>query len=227
MKRVLLASAGVLAMAWATTAGAADLPRRTEIPTKAPAYLATVYNWTGLYLGINGGGAWGRSGFESTAAPTGSFNVSGGLVGGTLGYNWQVNQAVFGLETDLDWTNIKGSSTVNCPTGCQTKNTWLGTTRARLGFAAGNGFLPYLTGGVAYGDIKASVPGFAGASSTKAGWTVGAGLEFAVAGNWTAKAEYLYVDLGKMDCGALCGTAAPDPVKFNANILRAGLNYRF
>jgi outer membrane immunogenic protein len=226
MKRVLFAGVGILAMGLAGTAGAADLPRRTEIPTKAAAYMAQVYNWTGLYLGINGGGAWGRSSFDGGLG-TGSFNTSGGLVGGTLGYNWQVNQAVFGLETDLDWTNISGTSTTNCAPGCQTKNTWLGTTRGRLGYAAGNGILPYLTGGLAYGNIKASVPGFAGASTTKAGWTVGAGLEFALASNWTTKAEYLYVDLGKIDCGAACGVPAPDNVKFNAHILRAGLNYRF
>ncbi len=226
MKRVLFASVGILVTALAGTAGAADLPRRTEMPAKAPAYLATpIYNWTGLYLGLNGGGGWGRSSFTGVPA-TGDFNVSGGLIGGTLGYNWQVAQAVFGLETDLDWSNIRGTTTTNCAPGCQTRNTWLGTTRGRLGYAMDR-FLPYLTGGVAYGDIRASVPGFAGASTNKTGWTLGGGLEFALASNWTAKAEYLYVDLGKFDCGTACGTAAPDNVKFNANILRAGLNYRF
>ncbi len=229
MKRVLLASAGILITALVGTAGAADLPRRTQMPAKAPAYVAApIYNWTGLYIGINGGGGWGRSSWDNATLPTGSFNTSGGLVGGTAGYNWQANQLVFGIETDLDWSNIRGTSFTNCPAGCETKNTWLGTTRARLGYAAGNGILPYLTGGLAYGNIRASTPGFAGASTTKAGWTAGAGVEFALAGNWTAKAEYLYVDLGQFDCGTACGAVVPpDNVKFNANIVRAGLNYRF
>ncbi len=228
MKRVFLASAGVLLSALVGTAGAADLPRRAAAPVKAPApaYVAPIYNWTGVYLGLNAGGAWGRSSWDNATSPTGGFNTSGALVGGTLGYNWQANQMVLGLETDLDWTNIRGTTFANCAFGCETKNTWLGTTRARLGYAAGR-WMPYVTGGLAYGDIRASTPGFAGANTTKAGWTAGAGLEFALAGNWTAKAEYLYVDLGKFDCGTACGAPAPDNVKFNANIVRAGLNYRF
>jgi outer membrane immunogenic protein len=223
MKRVLLSAVAMAALIG--SASAADLPRRVETITKAPAYVAPVaYNWTGLYLGINGGGAWGRSSFDGVPG-TGTFTTSGGLIGGTLGYNWQMNQVVFGLETDLDWSNMRGSAACGLTT-CQTRNTWLGTTRGRIGFAMDR-FLPYVTGGVAYGDIRASVPGFAGANTTKTGWTLGAGLEFAVAGNWTAKAEYLYVDLGKFDCGTACGGLAPDNVRLNANVLRAGLNYRF
>ncbi len=223
MKRVLLSTAAMAALIG--SAAAADLPRRAEQVTKAPAYQAVpIYNWTGLYIGINGGGGWGRSSFDGVPG-TGSFNVSGGLVGGTLGYNWQVGQAVWGLETDLDWSNIRGSAPCGV-TSCETRNSWLGTVRGRLGYAADR-WMPYITGGLAYGDIRASVPGFAGANTTKAGWTLGGGLEFALAGNWTAKAEYLYVDLGKFDCGTACGAPAPDNVRFNSHIVRAGLNYRF
>jgi outer membrane immunogenic protein len=215
-------------MALAGTAGAADLPRRAEMPAKAPAYLAApIYNWTGLYLGLNGGGGWGRSSWDSTLAPTGDFNTSGGVIGGTAGYNWQMGQAVFGLEGDIDWSNIRGTaSTAACPPGCETRNTWLSTVRGRLGYAADR-WMPYITGGVALGDIRANFPGAIGGSASKAGWTVGGGLEFALAGNWTAKAEYLYVNLGTFDCGANCGTAGPDNIKFNANIVRGGINYRF
>jgi outer membrane immunogenic protein len=225
MKRVLFASVGVLMAAMTGAAVAADLPRRTEMPAKAPAYVTPVaYNWTGLYIGINGGGIWGHSSFTA-APPTGDFTVSGGLIGGTLGYNWQMNQVVFGLETDLDWSGARGSAACGTAT-CQTRNTWLGTARGRVGYAMDR-FLPYLTGGLAFGDIRASSSGLAGATSTRSGWTVGGGLEFAVANNWTAKAEYLYVDLGKFDCGTACGGVPPDNVKLNANVLRAGLNYRF
>src|SRR5476651_2428867 len=106
MKRVLLASVGVLTLAALVgPAGAADLPaRRYEPPpARAPAF-APVYNWTGFYIGVNGGGGWGRSRWDSADA----FNISGGLVGGTLGYNYQVGQLVWGVEGDIDWSNIKG-----------------------------------------------------------------------------------------------------------------------
>jgi outer membrane immunogenic protein len=223
MKRVLLSTVGVLALAaMVGSAAAADLQRRYEPPlTKAPIY-NPIYSWTGFYLGINGGGGFGRSTWDRAD----SFNVSGGLVGGTVGYNWQYGQVVFGLEGDIDWTNIKGSTVTSCPGGCQTSNTWLATVRGRLGYAFDR-FLPYITGGLAVGDIRASVPGFAGASTTNAGWTLGGGVEFAFLPNWTAKAEYLYVDLGKFDCGLSCGVTTPDNVSLRTNIVRGGINYRF
>ena len=96
--------------------------------------------------------------------------------------------------------------------------------RGRLGYAAGR-FMPFVTGGAAFGDIRASTPGLGGGNATTAGWTVGAGIEFALVGNWTAKAEYLYVDLGKL---SFVGCGAPvDNVSFTANIVRGGINYRF
>jgi outer membrane immunogenic protein len=224
MKRVLLT--GVAIAALIGTATAADLPRRAEMPAKAPAYIAApLYNWTGFYLGINGGGGWGRSSWDAATTSTGNFDLSGGLIGGTAGYNWQMGQVVFGLEGDIDWSNIRGTTTVTCPTGCETRNTWLATARGRLGYAADR-FMPYITGGAAFGDIRANVAG-GGASTTKTGWTAGGGVEFAIAGNWTAKAEYLYVDLGRFDCGAACGAVPPENVSFKANIVRAGVNYRF
>ncbi len=90
----------------------------------------------------------------------GSFKTSGGLVGGTLGYNWQVGQAVFGLEGDIDWSNIRGSAFCGGVTSCETKNDWLGTVRGRLGYAFDR-FMPYVTGGLAVGDIKTSIAGSA------------------------------------------------------------------
>ena len=110
----------------AAPANAAERPRRYE--QRAPAYSA-VYNWTGFYLGINGGGGFGRSSFDGPAAPTGNFNTSGGLVGVTAGYNWQVNQAVFGIETDIDWTSIRGRTNNNRAPGVQTRHTPLGRDR--------------------------------------------------------------------------------------------------
>ena len=148
------------------------------------------------------------------------------MVGGTIGYNWQSAQWVFGLEGDINWTNIEGSTNTLCPAGCRTENSWLATARARVGYAV-NRVLPYVTGGLAVGDINASTPGFTGAEDTKIGWTVGGGLEFVIAGNWTAKAEYLYVDLGKFNCGLGCGAFVTDNVSFTTHIARGGVNFRF
>jgi outer membrane immunogenic protein len=218
MKRLFLACGVLVALAGA--AAAADLPPRAA-PSyyKAPAYVPA-YTWSGFYIGVNGGGAFGSSAWDSA----GSFNTTGGLVGGTLGYNYQIGQAVLGVEGDLDWAKIQGSNAV-----AQTSDTWLSTVRGRLGYAADR-FLPFVTAGGAFGDIRATpaAPGLSGGSQTNAGWTVGGGLEFAVAGNFTLKAEYLYVDLGKFNCGGGClAGAATDNVSFTTNIVRAGLNYRF
>jgi outer membrane immunogenic protein len=219
MKRVFLATVGVLALA--ATAGAADLSTRRYNPP--PAYMP-LYNWTGFYLGLNGGAAWGRSRWSGTG--TGNFNLSGGMIGGTIGYNWQNGPWVFGLEGDIDWTNIGGTTTTACAVGCKTQNSWLATARGRVGYAI-NRFMPFVTGGLAVGDIDARVGGVSAATNTNAGWTVGGGLEFAIAGGWTAKAEYLYVDLGNFNCGVACTGVTPDNVSFHAHIARGGVNFRF
>jgi outer membrane immunogenic protein len=226
MKRLVLAGLGALAIvAAAGSANAADMPRRAA-PAPAPVYKAPpyqAYNWTGLYAGINGGYGFGNSNVSGFPG-TGDFDVNGGMVGGTLGYNWQTGPVVFGLETDLDWSGMKGSAACGA-FNCETKNTWLGTTRGRIGYAWDR-FMPYITGGAAYGNVKASSL-LGSTSDTNFGWTVGAGAEFALAGNWTAKLEYLYADLGDVDCGAACTLTPPANVDFHTNIVRAGLNYRF
>ena len=222
MRSVLLTTVALLAVA-ATAAVAADLPR--AVPARAPAYLPIGYNWTGFYVGINGGYAWGRSHWSSFGS---SSDPSGAMVGGTAGYNWQGAGSpwVFGLEGDLDWTNIKGTFVnATCPIGCQTQNDWLGTVRGRLGYAWDR-VMPYVTGGLAVGNIKASQPGFAGVNDTNVGWSAGAGIEAALAGNWTAKLEYLHVDLGHTNC-VVGACALSTRVGFHADEVRAGVNYRF
>jgi outer membrane immunogenic protein len=220
MKRAFLTLVGLVALT--ASAAAADMARPVPQPYYKAPMVAPVYSWTGFYIGVTGGGGFGRSSWDST----GSFNTSGGLVGGTLGYNYQFGQAVVGLEGDIDWADLNGTTNNFCPAGCKTSDDWLGTVRGRLGYAADR-FMPFVTGGVAFGDIKASTPGFGGATNTQAGWTIGAGLEFAVAQNWTVKAEYLYVDLGKFNCGVSCGASVTDNVSFTTNLVRAGVNYRF
>jgi outer membrane immunogenic protein len=225
MKNLLLAGVAILALGIGS-ASAADIARRQAMPTKGPVYMAPVYNWTGFYVGINGGGAWGTSDWDN-AFGNANAKTSGFLGGGTIGYNYQVGQAVFGLEGDIDWSNIRGSTSngICAGTNCETRNSWLSTARGRIGYAYDR-WMPYVTGGAAFGDIKGNVAGFGSQSETRTGWTVGGGLEAAIAGPWTAKVEYLYVDLGKGSCGTgVCGT--PTDVDFKAHIVRAGLNYRF
>ncbi|HZS65217.1 MAG TPA: outer membrane protein [Xanthobacteraceae bacterium] len=226
MKRVFRSGVAVAALiGLAGSAYAADIARRVQKPVAPAPYVAPVYNWSGLYAGVYGGGGWGTAEISGTPG-TGSFDVSGGLVGGTLGYNWQAGPWVYGLETDIGWSGIKDSAACG-GLSCSVKNSWLGTTRARLGYATDR-IMPYITGGAAYGEVKAEASGLGGASSTRAGWTLGGGMEFALNGPWTAKVEYLYADLGSFNCGVSCGVAAGSgDVSFRTHIVRAGLNYRF
>ena len=228
MKRILLASAGLLALAGSMgTASAADLSRPPPYapPVKAP-YYSPVYNWTGFYAGINGGGDWGSSTWSGLPS---TFNVNGGMVGGQIGYNWQFGQFVYGLEGDGDWANLSGSSTfLGCFGTCLTKSDFLATARGRVGVAFDR-FLPYVTGGLAVGNIRTSTAAITGIDVTNAGWTVGGGVEFAIAGPWTAKVEYLYANLGNTSCDFLCGfvPGTGNTVSLTENIVRAGINYRF
>jgi outer membrane immunogenic protein len=218
MKKILLAGVGVLALGVAS-ASAADLVRpRHEMPVKAPAYVPPLYDWTGFYVGINGGYGFGHSEFSAPSASSG-FNVDGGMVGGTAGYNYQIGHAVLGIEGDMDADWAKGS-TICAGVTCTTKNDWLSTVRGRLGYAAGR-FMPYITGGAAFGDIKTSIPTIGNASETKAGWTAGGGVEAKIAGPWSAKLEYLHVDLGH---GA---SIAGSDASYHTDIVRAGINYKF
>jgi outer membrane immunogenic protein len=155
-----------------------------------------------------------------------TFDVSGGLIGGTVGYNWQFGGAVIGAEGDIDWSGIKGTTSVLCAPGCETRNRWLATARARLGYGFDR-FLPYLTGGLAVGDINVTRPGLPGGNISNAGWTVGAGLEVGLVSNVSLKAEYLYVDLGNFNCGLNCALAPTGNVSFTTNIFRGGANLRF
>lgn len=200
-------------------AQAADMPR------KAPLYTAPVYaSWTGFYVGVNAGYGFGKSNWD---VPLVSPEPKGAVAGLTLGYNFQTGTWLWGAEGDFDYSGMKGSSDCPTPATCETKNSWLGTARARLGYAGWNNWLPFITAGAAMGDIKASNSALlTDAHKTKLGWTAGLGVEYALRSNWSVKLEYLYVDLGKFDCGIACG-AVVDNVSFNANLVRAGVNYRF
>jgi outer membrane immunogenic protein len=223
IRKIIAGCFAAAALITAQSAAAADLSVAPLYKAAQPAEMSQAYNWTGFYVGANGGGGWGHSWWQGASTGIG---LSGGQAGGTAGYNWQYGNAVIGLEGDLDWSNLSGtSSSTLCP-GCSTSDSWLSTVRGRAGYAFG-AVMPYLTGGLAVGDIRASAPGFSGASTTNTGWTAGAGLEVALPGNWSAKAEYLHVNLGSFNCGTACGVASPDNVSMRDDVVRAGLNYHF
>ena len=221
--------AGVAALALLTVplvAQAADVPIKAPYYKGAPRSVVSYYNWTGLYAGINAGYGFGTSTWSISS--TANNKPKGFLAGGTLGYNWQSGAIVYGIEGDFDWSNVK--DTVDCAVGvvCGTSSNWLTTFRGRVGYAFDR-WLPYVTAGGAYGNVKATTSApfmglAASTSSSQFGWTVGAGLEYAFLGNWSAKFEYLYVDLGSFNTGP-----APivNNVSFKENIVRVGLNYKF
>jgi outer membrane immunogenic protein len=205
---------------------AADLPQPPPPPPQAPVFVPVpVYNWSGIYVGINGGYGFGNANW-SGPLNSGTSNANGGLIGGTLGVNFQSGAFVAGIEGDFDWSGIN-SNTANTfcavTANCQTGNTWLSTLRGRAGFASDR-ILFYGTAGGVFGNEQLTANG-ATSTKTQAGWTAGAGVEAAFAENWTAKLEYLYMDLGKITCG-VCG-GVPVSVTLTNNIIRAGINYKF
>jgi outer membrane immunogenic protein len=218
-------------------ASAADMGVPASVPVRTLSYPSPlVYDWTGFYLGLNGGGAWGKSNQTQVFPPSlsaGTFDTSGGLVGGTIGFNLQVDHFVFGTEGDLDWASVSGSA--NCPTAgltCSTRSNYLVTERGRFGYAL-DWWLPYVTGGAAMAQVKQSFsPAIGindGVGTNRVGWTVGGGLEYAIGNSgWAAKVEYLHVDLGTFYCNIACAGVAGQTIgtRFNEEIFRAGINFR-
>jgi outer membrane immunogenic protein len=188
----------------------------------------------------------GPTGPSGPSGPAdGHYNISGPAIGGGFGFNWQSGQWVAGLETDLSWTDIKGDTTCGLGTNCGTKIEALGTVRARLGMLLGGapaysgmptkaapvvvnyGPLVYVTGGFAYARVHAW-DDFSPSSGTKwaPGWTVGGGAEWKLTGNWTAKLEYLYVDLQRKHIFDIV-PGTPEFVDANMHVVRFGLSYQF
>jgi iron complex outermembrane recepter protein len=225
---------------------AADTSRQTVTKAAPVSWAGTplaAVNWTGVYLGVNGGFTYGGSDWTDSVTGTSSdyFSTLGFVFGGTLGANYQAGSWVLGVEADGDWADSSGFGTFTttstsslCAGGCLTKNSWLATARGRAGYAFDR-FLVYGTGGAAFGSVQAHFSNDPVSSSTEAGWTAGAGVEVAIAPNWTAKAEYLFVDLPNGSCTANCAIQNPNgpplvpniAVKFNESIVRAGVNYKF
>jgi outer membrane immunogenic protein len=239
-KVVGLISTAILTAGFATAVSAADLA------VKAPVYKAPVvpaFSWTGCYIGAEAGGIWGHSRHTDAdptdpdfGVPISSNGVSGGLVGGTAGCNFQFsNNWVLGVENDFSWTNAEGTGPDLPPFTAggtnQTRMKWLDTMRGRLGYAWNRAFF-YGTGGLAYADtaVKVCVFDCTEESRTRSGWVVGAGVEYAPTA-WehvTVKLEYLHADFGtKSFFTSPNAVAVPADVTLTNDIVRAGINYRF
>jgi outer membrane immunogenic protein len=225
----LLLTAAPLAFALAAPAAlGADLAVKKALPVKAP--VAAPFSWTGWYMGVNAGYGVGQGYGKYTGPAFETFNAmpAGGLGGGQLGYNYEIGGTfVIGAETDIQGAGISDNRTALGGALINHKLDWFGTTRARLGLATGP-VLSYVTGGAAYGGIETGFSAPTGgitSTTTKTGWTWGGGVEAALGGNWTAKAEYLYLDFGSSDTAS--ATAGALAVKNQEQIFRGGLNYRF
>jgi outer membrane immunogenic protein len=210
VKEALVAAVGLMAVGIAP-ALAADLPARTY--TKAPPMIAAVYDWSGFYIGLNGGGGSSHECLTITSvagvalAPTaneGCHSATGGLVGGQVGYRWQAANWVFGVEAQGDWANLKGSNpslTALIPYINQTKVDGIGLFTGQIGYAWNNVLL-YVKGGAAVTDNKyssfftASGIVWNRASDTRWGGTVGTGVEFGFAPNWSVGVEYDHLFMG-------------------------------
>lgn len=204
MKKTTL-SAGLIAALLATPTGAADL--RYGAPYQQPPPYATPQTWTGAYVGVNLGYQFGSAAF--------SMNPSGFAGGLQAGYNYQINQLVIGAETDFQFSGAEDTFAAY-----KFSNPWFGTLRGRVGWAMNN-VLIYGTGGFAYGGGEVEWLGWS-QSKTHTGWTAGAGIEVAFTPNWSARAEYLYVDLTKENY-----TMVGLTTNIESSIVRFGLNYRF
>jgi outer membrane immunogenic protein len=233
IKNIIISAVTALVLA-PTAVSAADLP------VKAPPVPIAIYDWTGFYIGVAGGGSLGTSTHIDAATGLGDtlgYNVRGGLVGGTLGYNWQVSNFVFGFEGDASWVGEYGSHPDDGLAGNPafasfTKETWVATARGRAGYAVDN-LLFYGTGGYAAAGVEAGVKDantgalLASATSTRSGWAAGGGLEWGFAPNWSAKFEWVYMKFESAAFNTLAAEGPRSSVPFDDNVVRAGINYRF
>jgi outer membrane immunogenic protein len=244
MKRILVPGIAAAAFCGAPATAA-------DMPVKAPVYKAAaapLFNWTGFYVGANAGlgtahtRANSPDGTISDSFAVGFVDTYSGFTGGfQVGYNWQfAPNWVFGVEGDVGYLGTRRSALDAIQPGLQTtvKSDFYSTIRARLGYAWDRSLL-YATGGVAFVRLKDSFDccGFpvdfdhTESSITKTGWTVGGGIETALAANWTAKVEYLFIDAGKVNVAETGDVPAQNSdtmqYRHQFHVIKFGLNYRF
>jgi len=219
MKRLLLAG---VALSVASAASAADMQARPYTKAPPPAIVSPAYNWSGFYVGAMGGYGWGTNA------------GSGGFGGGTVGYNWQFpgSQFVFGVEVDAAGASLKDSFSIEdqgIVAFQDSKINAFGSVTGRAGFAM-DAVLLYAKGGFAWGNNKTtvSIPAFGLTSSdshTHTGYTLGGGVEYMFAPNWSAKGEYMFTSLGSENYNLLGDQLASGNIDFHT--IKVGVNYHF
>ena len=225
MKKLFLAS--VALVAFSSMAAAADLASYTKAP---PAAFNPGVNWSGFYIGAMGGYGWSdrlRVTALGVGASTNSSDVNGGFGGGTIGYNWQINQWVFGLEADAAGADISNSNSAFGVTLSEKVDAF-GSVTGRIGVTAGAALF-YAKGGYAWADNKLSASAFClgfSESHVHSGWTLGGGVEYMFAQNWSGKVEYMYADY---DNEAYLTSFVPGGIGFGGafHTVKAGVNYHF
>ena len=242
MKKFFLGTVGLVALGMAAPAMAADLAARPY--TKAPPpYVAPIYDWTGFYIGANGG--WGDShqcldfvGVAGAVLGEGCRSRSGGVVGGQVGYRWQASQWVFGLEAQGDWADLSNTRlSLNDPRfSTRTKTDGIGLFTGQIGYAW-NASLFYVKGGAAVTDNRFSILGtisgaeLAAASATRWGGVVGVGWEYGFAPNWSAGIEYDHLFMGtannSFSVNPIAAGFLNNRVSQDVDMVTLRINYRF
>ncbi|MGY8633945.1 outer membrane beta-barrel protein [Bradyrhizobium sp. 14AA] len=229
-KNLLLAAVSLVALSAAAPALAADLAARPY--TKAPAMVAAIYDWSGFYIGINGGGGSSHATWDFVGVGReGSHDATGGTVGGQVGYRWQSGQWVFGVEGQGNWADFSGDNTSALfATRNRTKIDAFGLITGQVGYAWNN-VLVYVKGGAAVVSDKYEISNLAGAvlssaNDTRWGGTVGAGLEYGFAPNWSVGVEYNHIFLSDKDV-TFAGFAGAERIKQDVDMGLVRLNYKF
>ncbi|MBR0692819.1 outer membrane protein [Bradyrhizobium lablabi] len=239
MTRLLMAAVGIAVLGMAAPASAADMP----VKAPPPAPLPVIYNWSGFYIGANGG--WGQShncvDFVTAVGTvaSGCGDRSGGLVGGQIGYRWQANQFVFGLEAQGDWADLSNTrvSLLNPTLSTTVKTDGIGLFTAQLGWAW-NASLLYVKGGAAVTSNRLDVfdnitgLGLVSASNTRWGGTVGVGWEYGFAPNWSVGVEYDHLWMGNANnsfsvLDPRLAAVLNDRISQDVDMVTVRFNYRF
>jgi outer membrane immunogenic protein len=234
MKKFLLGTVALMALGVATQAGAADLGAR--YPMKAPPMAAPIWNWTGFYVGVNGGYGWGRSKWNLLPLNLneGSHDTNGGTVGGQIGYNWQFGGWVVGVEAQGNWADFNGQN-VSLVAPLFTNRTEIdafGTFTGKVGYAWNN-FMVYGKGGAAVQSIDYryfnNVTGVTGGTADQVRWGAvgGIGLEYAFTPNWSAGLEYNHMFMGRRDVTFAPAPNVTDRVRLDTDVITGRINYRF
>ena len=241
MKKLLGATAALAFVALTAPAYAADLPVKAP-----PVVMPALYNWSGIYIGVEGGAVMGQTTdwfFLCSHCSTSNFGhpLHGGFVGGEAGIDWQPpgNRWVFGIVGDGSWSELEEAlNCANLAFSCGSKITSFGTVRARIGYAFGptGSFLVYLTGGWAWAHVdeiqRALFTPFTGVDFAKNvnGWTVGGGAEYGITPYLSVKGEILYVNLERQtfqDVGTVGVFSGPISIKSDFVLARMALDWRF